>query len=110
MSETNEASVQSVVVPDWLRELTEQVRKASKCLEDDWPQAWLYLGSEPGTPEDWYDWPEPLLGLPVYHSPAWLTHSGRSGEHQRIIPLWNGDCSVRKDVIRQFERGLAGDD
>jgi hypothetical protein len=96
--------------PDWLIELTEQVRYASKCLVSDWPDAWLYLGSEPGGGEDFYDSQDTLFELPVYHSPAWLQHSGRSGEHQKIVPLWFGDCSNRKEIMRRFERLLAGDE
>ena len=92
--------------PDWLEKLTEDVREASKAFGKDWPDAWLYLGHDFGNDAadaDWYDWPEPLLGLPVLHCPAWLRHSGHDGEHQHILPLWTGDVSDKSKVIREFE-------
>ena len=97
--------------PDWLLQLTEDVRRASKAFrtEADWPDAWLMLGEGlPGaSAEQWYDWDEPLLGLPVYHAPAWLTHSGYDGEHQVIIPLWKEDVSNKAAIQREFECRLA---
>jgi len=94
--------------PDWLEELTNDVREASKAFGKYWPDAWLYLGNDSGSPEDggWYDWPDPLLGLPVLHCPAWLRHSGHDGEHQRILPLWKGDVSGKTKMIREFEARL----
>ena len=91
--------------PDWLLELTKNVRRASRAFktEKDWPDAWLMLGGD----EDWYDCDVPLLDRPVYHSPAWLTHSGYDGEHQRIVPLWYGDVSDKGRVQREFECRLA---
>ena len=96
--------------PSWLIELTEEVRSASKAFKnDEWPDAWLYLGySESNDAEkDWYDWSEDLLGLPVFHCPAWLKHSGYDGEHQKILPMWSGDVSNKSGVIREFECRLA---
>lgn len=95
--------------PQWLIDLTEDVREASKAFKGNWPDAWLYLGKIEGNePEkDWYDWPEDLLGIPVYHCPAWLMHSGYDGEHQKILPLWKEDVSDKRSVIREFECRLA---
>jgi hypothetical protein len=94
--------------PEWLTKLIDDVREASRAFksEKEWPEAWLYLG-EYGDDTDWYDWDETLLGLPVYHCPAWLRHSGCDGEHQRILPLWRGDVSGKGSVIREFQCRLA---
>jgi hypothetical protein len=95
--------------PDWLMKLIEDVREASLAFHGKkFPDAWLYTGKDEGSEhEDWYDWDEPLLGLPVYHTPAWVKHSGYDGEHQHIIPLWLGDVSNKKDMMREFECRLA---
>tara|TARA_R110000822_G_scaffold128_2_gene566 strand:- start:292 stop:675 length:384 start_codon:yes stop_codon:yes gene_type:complete len=101
--------MQRLVRPSWLSELTEEVREASKAFKNEWPDAWLYLGySESNDAEkDWYDWSEDLLGLPVFHCPAWLKHSGYDGEHQKILPVWKGDVSNKSGIIREFECRLA---
>lgn len=92
--------------PKWLETLIEDVREASKAFcYDKWPDAWLYIGE--GEEEDWYDWDAPLFGLPVYHSPAYLHHSGYNGEQQRIIPIWIGDVSGKKAIQHEFECRLA---
>lgn len=98
----------SRTTPDWLRSLRERVRIASRAFptEDDWPDAWLYLGNC-GDNEKWYDWDQPLLGRPVYHSPAWLQHCGYDGQHQEIVPLWSGDVFGRESAIREFQCRLA---
>lgn len=96
--------------PNWLLELTEDVREASKAFPaNKWPDAWLYLGNSPfnDADKDWYDWDEPLLGLPVYHCPAFLQHSGYDGEHQKIVPLWRGDVSDKDLIICEFQCRLA---
>lgn len=96
--------------PCWLVALIEDIREASKAFPSDgWPDAWLYLGGSESNDidKDWYDWHEPLLGLPVYHCPAWLRHSGYEGEHQHILPLWHGDVSDKNAIIREFECRLA---
>jgi hypothetical protein len=94
--------------PEWLRTLIDDVREASKAFPDErWPDAWLFIGEQPVNPEEWYDWDQPLLGRPVFHSPAWITHSGYDGNHQKIVPLWYGDVSDLKSVIREFECRLA---
>lgn len=100
---------QRFVQPSWLIELTEEVREASKAFKNEWPDAWLYLGdSESNDAEkDWYDWNEDLLGLPVFHCPAWIRHSGYDGEHQKILPVWKGDVSDKSGIIREFECRLA---
>jgi hypothetical protein len=91
--------------PKWLLNLTEEVRRASLCFsQDKFPNAWLYLGE---SEDDWYDWPETLLGLPVFHCKSFLTHSGYDGEHQKIVPLWYGDVSDKDKVVREFECRLA---
>ncbi len=95
---------------NWLAILREDVRIASKAFKkDDWPNAWLYLGDTPfnDPDKDWYDCDEPLLGLPVYHCPAFLGHSGYDGEHQMLVPLWLGDVSDKREVIKEFECRLA---
>jgi len=113
MNDTNEKptapDVSRLVRPLWLMALTEEVREASKAFKDDWPAAWIFLGDSESNDsgKDWYDWPEPLLGLPVYHCPAFLRHSGYDGEHQRILPLWKGDVSGKSGIIREFECRLA---
>lgn len=96
--------------PEWRRRLVDEVREASRAFKTDadWPDAWLYLGHEPNCADnDWYDWDEGLFGLPVYHCPAWLTHSGHDGEHQHILPLWHGNVSDKSGVIREFCARLA---
>jgi hypothetical protein len=95
--------------PEWLIELTEDVRRASMAFDGDWPDAWIYLGEseDTGQDEDWHDWDEPLLGLPVYHCPSWLRHQGHDGMHQKILPLWEGDVSCKSAIIREFECRLA---
>lgn len=98
-------------IPQWLAELRADVQEASKAFENDnWPDAWLYIGSTPwggSDTADWYDWSDPLLGLPVYHTPARIKHSGYDGEQQRIIPLWFGDVSNKAKTMREFELRLA---
>lgn len=89
--------------PEWLEKLTEEVRDASKAFpENGWPDAWLFLGESESNSEEWYDWDEPLLGLPVYHHGTWLSHSGYDGEHQKIVPLWKGDTSNKQMIMREF--------
>lgn len=112
MSETVNASpVDGTVTPVWLHQLINNVRRASQAFksDSDWPDAWLFLGEGPpgASTEEWYDWPQPLLGRPVFHSPAWLTHSGYDGDHQSIIPLWYGDVSNKSGIQREFECRLA---
>jgi len=95
--------------PQWLIDLTEEVREASKAFKGNWPDAWIYLGENEGNfpDNDWYDCDEDLLGIPVYHCPAWLKHSGCDGEHQKILPLWKEDVSNKLEIIREFECRLA---
>ncbi len=91
--------------PQWHRDLSGELREACKAFTGrQFPDAWLYLGENE---EDWYDWDAPLLGLPVYHCPAFLAHSGYDGEHQRIVPIWKGDVSGKRDMAREFECRLA---
>ena len=100
--------MKGLVRPSWLIQLTEELREASKAFKnDEWPDAWLYLGDAEGNDADWYDWPDDLLGLPVHHCPAWLKHSGYDGEHQKILPVWKGDVSNKGKIIREFECRLA---
>jgi hypothetical protein len=93
---------------NWLRNFRADVREACKAFptQADWPQAWLLLDGE--EPDEWYDCEE-LLGLPVYRTRAYLTHSGHDGEQQPVIPLWLGDVSSVKyyDMRREFEARLA---
>lgn len=85
------------------------VREACKAFPTpaDFPQAWLMLdGGDDG--EYWYEYEE-LFGIPVYRTPARLTHSGHDGEPQTVIPLWLGDVSSNKhyNMRREFEARLA---
>lgn len=91
--------------PQWHKDLSDELREACKAFTGkQFPDAWLYLGENE---EDWYDSDALLLGLPVYHCPAFLTHSGHDGEQQKIIPLWHGDVSGKYAMIREFECRLA---
>lgn len=111
-SASTSTRLEPIVMPVWLRQLMDNVRRASKAFKTDadWPDAWLMLGDgPPGTAAmDWYDWTEPLLGRPVFHSPAWLQHSGYDGDHQMIVPLWFGDIGDKGSIQREFECRLAG--
>lgn len=100
--------------PDWLVELHDELREACKAFTDKtFPDAWLYLGRNPGHRDnDWYDCEELLFGKPVYHAASWLTHvSADAGEPQHITPLWFGDVSDKDRIIREFEcrLGKTGD-
>ena len=91
----------------WLRVLRDQVQHAATGMENDWPDGWLYLGKSDDTNDDWFDGIE-LLGLPVYHCPALLTHSGPSGESQIILPIWRGEPTPgRWAAMHTFEKRLA---
>ena len=91
----------------WLRVLRTQVQYAAAGMENDWPDGWLYLGKSNDTNDDWFDGLE-LLGLPVYHCPAFLTHGGPSGESQHILPIWTGEpTQERWRLMRDFEKRLA---
>lgn len=92
----------------WLNEFEDAVREACKAFPDaDRPHAWLIFDPD-DEDENWYE-PDELCGLPVYRTPARLTHSGYDGEHQTVIPLWLGDVSRAKydKMRREFEARLA---
>lgn len=84
------------------------VRDACKAFKtrEDWPQGWLLID---GGEDEWYDVGDNLFGIPVFRTPARLTHSGHDGEGQVIIPLWPGDVSGDKfwKMRREFEARLA---
>lgn len=85
-------------------QLKEDVREASKAFPPhEWPNAWLFLGD---AEMEWYD-SNLLLGLPVYHSPAFLKHSGHDGEPAKVVPLWDEDVSGKDLVVREFFARLA---
>jgi hypothetical protein len=100
--------------PDWLVELHDELLQACKAFTNEtFPDAWLYLGRNPGHRDnDWYDREELLFGKPVFHATPWLKHcSAADGEPQHIIPLWFGDVSDKDRIIREFEcrLGKTGD-
>ena len=91
--------------PQWHKDLSDELREACKAfVGKQSPDAWLYLGTDS---EDWYDSDALLLGIPVYHCSASLQHFGYDGEPQKIVPLWKGDVSGKRAMIREFECRLA---
>ena len=86
------------------------VRDACKAFKtrEDWPKGWLLID---GGEEEWYDVGESLFGIPVFRTPARLTHSGHDGEGQVIIPLWQKEISDQDPkfarIRREFEARLA---
>lgn len=91
-----------------LRDFREDMREACKAFKTpaDFPHAWLMLDREI---DEWHDVGDEFFGIPVYRTPAWLTHCGHDGEHQTVIPLWFGDVSNANyaTMRREFEARLA---